>query len=76
MQKFEEEIKEEWERELLEFAKKYEKGNTKNLDKNDLIKELTIKKERKLETINSRRKERERLKTIEMVDQQAKEMVN
>lgn len=74
MQKFEEEEKEEWERALLEFTKrKYENGNIQN--KNDLIRELTIKKEKKRETINSKLKERERLLTIEMVEQQSKEMV-
>ncbi|KAF7640349.1 LIM zinc-binding domain-containing protein [Meloidogyne graminicola] len=75
MQKFEEEEKEEWERALLEFTKrKYENGNIQN--KNDLIRELTIKKEKKRETINSKLKERERLLTIEMVEQQSKEMLD
>uniref|UniRef100_A0A914NTA5 Uncharacterized protein n=1 Tax=Meloidogyne incognita TaxID=6306 RepID=A0A914NTA5_MELIC len=68
-QKVEKEFKEEWERNLIEISKKY--GNVKN---SELLKELTIKKDKKLETINFKLKERERTKTHEMVDQQAKEM--
>jgi len=55
----------------MEISKK-KYGNVKN---SELLKELTIKKDKKLETINFKLKERERTKTHEMVDQQAKEMV-
>uniref|UniRef100_A0A914LFN1 LIM zinc-binding domain-containing protein n=3 Tax=Meloidogyne TaxID=189290 RepID=A0A914LFN1_MELIC len=71
-QKVEKEFKEEWERNLMEISKK-KYGNVKN---SELLKELTIKKDKKLETINFKLKERERTKTHEMVDQQAKEMLD
>ena len=76
MRQFEEETREEWERALGEFARRYEKGQARGGDKENLLRELTLKKERKLETINSKRKERERMMTAEMVDQQAKEMLD
>lgn len=76
MQQFEEEVREEWEHALKEFARRYDKDQARGSEKEDLLRQLTLKKERKLETINSRRKERERMKTAELVDQQAKEMLD
>jgi hypothetical protein len=75
MRQFEEETREEWERALQDFARRYERGQARGGDKENLLRQLTLKKEKKLETINSKRKERERMKTAELVDQQAKEMV-
>ncbi|CAP21924.1 Protein CBR-LTD-1 [Caenorhabditis briggsae] len=73
-EQFEKENTEEWERALAEFAKKYEKGQA-NMKKDDLIRQLTIKREKKLETLHTKRKERERHQTAELVDRQAKEML-
>lgn len=88
MQEFEQETKvknfskiifkkfqEEWEKALIEFAKKYDQGHANKNQQDDLLRQLTIKRDRKLETINSKRKERERLQTAELVDLQAKEML-
>ncbi|VDM40531.1 unnamed protein product [Toxocara canis] len=72
---FEKETKEEWERALADFARKYEKGQVGNNNKEELIRHLTIKRDKKLETLHMQRKERERLQTAELVDRQAKEML-
>uniref|UniRef100_A0A0N5AH95 LIM zinc-binding domain-containing protein n=1 Tax=Syphacia muris TaxID=451379 RepID=A0A0N5AH95_9BILA len=72
---FQRETKEEWERALADFARKYEKGQVGNKNREDLIRHLTIKRDKKLETLHMQRKERERLKTAELVDRQAKEML-
>ncbi|VDK64948.1 unnamed protein product [Onchocerca ochengi] len=72
---FEKETKEEWEQALTDFARKYEKGQVGNRNKEDLIRHLTIKRDKKLETLHQQRKERERLQTAELVDRQAKEML-
>uniref|UniRef100_A0A7E4ULE6 LIM zinc-binding domain-containing protein n=1 Tax=Panagrellus redivivus TaxID=6233 RepID=A0A7E4ULE6_PANRE len=72
---FEQETKEEWEKALAEFARKFEKGQGQKNNKDELIRQLTIKREKKLETITSKRKERERHQTAELVDRQAKEML-
>ncbi|PAV63800.1 hypothetical protein WR25_26309 [Diploscapter pachys] len=73
---FESETREEWEKALADFAKKYESGLAKHKDKDDLIRHLTLKREKKLETLHSKRKERERHRTAELVDKQAKEMLD
>ncbi|CAI4221763.1 unnamed protein product [Auanema sp. JU1783] len=73
---FEHETKEEWEQALAEFARKFEKGQANSKNKDDLIRQLTIKREKKLETLHSKRRERERHKTAELVDKQAKEMLD
>src|SRR5690606_13690534 len=65
MNEFEQETKEEWEKALADFARKFEKGQASKNHKDELIRQLTIKREKKLETINSKRKERERLQTAE-----------
>uniref|UniRef100_A0A0K0EKG5 LIM zinc-binding domain-containing protein n=1 Tax=Strongyloides stercoralis TaxID=6248 RepID=A0A0K0EKG5_STRER len=76
MREFEKETKEEWEKALDEFAKKYHKGQIKeNKSKDELIRCLTLKREKKLETLNMKRRERERMKTAELVDKQAMEML-
>lgn len=62
---------EEWERALAELARKYE-GRTNKKREDDLLRQLTIKREKKLETINTKRRERERMMTAELVDQQVK----
>lgn len=54
-EEFEKENTEEWEKALAEFAKKYEKGQS-NMKKDDLIRQLTIKREKKLETLHTKRK--------------------
>uniref|UniRef100_F1KWC6 Kyphoscoliosis peptidase n=2 Tax=Ascaris TaxID=6251 RepID=F1KWC6_ASCSU len=72
---FERETKEEWERALADFARKYQKGQVGNKNKEELIRHLTIKRDKKLETLHMQRKERERLQTAELVDRQAKEML-
>ncbi|VDD88292.1 unnamed protein product [Enterobius vermicularis] len=72
---FQRETKEEWERALADFARKYEKGQVGSKNKEDLIRHLTIKRDKKLETLHMQRKERERLQTAELVDRQAKEML-
>lgn len=74
LQKFNEETKEEWEKALQDFAWRYEKGQA-DKKKDDLIRQLTIKRDKKLETITMRRKERERMKTTDLFDQQANEML-
>uniref|UniRef100_A0A914ED62 LIM zinc-binding domain-containing protein n=1 Tax=Acrobeloides nanus TaxID=290746 RepID=A0A914ED62_9BILA len=76
LNEFEHETKEEWEQALADFARKYEKGQVDRKGKEDLIRHLTIKREKKLETITHRRKERERMKTTELIDKQAEEMLN
>ena len=76
MNEFEQETKEEWEKALADFARKFEKGQASRNHKDELIRQLTIKREKKLETITSKRKERERLQTAELVDKQAKEMLD
>uniref|UniRef100_A0A1I7ZV80 LIM zinc-binding domain-containing protein n=1 Tax=Steinernema glaseri TaxID=37863 RepID=A0A1I7ZV80_9BILA len=72
---FERETKEEWEQALADFARKFEKGQVAAKNKDDLIRQLTIKRDKKLETLNVRRRERERKQTAELVDRQAKEML-
>ncbi|CAJ0587060.1 unnamed protein product, partial [Mesorhabditis spiculigera] len=74
-ERFEKDTREEWEQALADFAKKFERGQANKLQKDDLIRQLTIKREKKLETITQRRKERERHKTAELVDVQAREML-
>ncbi|CAJ0959540.1 unnamed protein product, partial [Mesorhabditis belari] len=74
-EQFERETREEWEQALAEFAKKFEKGQANKVAKDDLIRQLTIKRDKKLETITQRRRERERHKTAELVDAQAREML-
>lgn len=61
---------------MADFARKYEKGQVDKKGQEDLIRRLTIKREKKLETITHRRKERERTKTTELIDKQAEEMLN
>uniref|UniRef100_A0AC34QNY8 LIM zinc-binding domain-containing protein n=1 Tax=Panagrolaimus sp. JU765 TaxID=591449 RepID=A0AC34QNY8_9BILA len=73
---FEQETKEEWEKALADFARRFEKGQANKNHKDELIRQLTIKREKKLETITTKRKERERLQTAELVDKQAKEMLD
>ncbi|KAK6031401.1 hypothetical protein OSTOST_02450, partial [Ostertagia ostertagi] len=75
-EQFESETKEEWERALADFARKYEKGQANIRNKDDLIRQLTIKREKKLETLHSKRRERERHQTAELVDKQAREMLD
>ncbi|KAK5966308.1 LIM zinc-binding domain-containing protein, partial [Trichostrongylus colubriformis] len=75
-EQFETETREEWERALADFARKYEKGQANMLNKDDLIRQLTIKREKKLETLHSKRRERERHQTAELVDKQAREMLD
>uniref|UniRef100_A0A183CBM4 LIM zinc-binding domain-containing protein n=1 Tax=Globodera pallida TaxID=36090 RepID=A0A183CBM4_GLOPA len=76
LQRFEEETREEWEKALTEFARRYEYGHAASREKEQLLRNLTLRKERKLETITSKRKERERMRTAELVDEQAKEMMD
>lgn len=61
---------------MTEFARKYEIGQANKNQKDDLIRQLTIKRDKKLETITHRRKERERMKTTELFDKQALEMMD
>ncbi|VDN20256.1 unnamed protein product [Gongylonema pulchrum] len=68
-------VVEEWERALADFARRYEKGQVGSKNKEELIRHLTIKRDRRLETLQQQRKERERLQTAELVDRQAKEML-
>ncbi|EYC03165.1 hypothetical protein Y032_0095g2798 [Ancylostoma ceylanicum] len=75
-EQFESETREEWERALADFARKYEKGQANIRNKDDLIRQLTIKREKKLETLHSKRRERERHQTAELVDRQAREMLD
>jgi hypothetical protein len=74
LQQFNEETKQEWEKALEDFARRYDKND--KYQKDDLIRQLTIKRDRNLETLTHRRKERERMKTAELFDQQASEMLN
>lgn len=76
MHLFEQETKEEWEEALADFARRYEQGQASKNQEDDLLRQLTIKRDKKLETITSKRKERERLQTAELVDVQAKEMLD
>ncbi|KAI6242816.1 Kyphoscoliosis peptidase [Aphelenchoides fujianensis] len=76
LEQFQEETKEEWEKALADFARRYEKGVANTDQKEDLVRQLTIKRDKKLETLTHRRKERERLKTTELFDQQATEMLD
>ncbi|CAD5211670.1 unnamed protein product [Bursaphelenchus okinawaensis] len=76
LENFEEETKEEWEKALAEFARRFENGNADKNQKDDLIRQLTIKRDKKLETITHRRKERERHKTTELFEKQASEMLD
>ncbi|KAK6040520.1 thymidylate synthase [Cooperia oncophora] len=55
-EQFENETKEEWERALADFARKYEKGQANIRNKDDLIRQLTIKREKKLETLHTKRR--------------------
>ncbi|VDN59128.1 unnamed protein product [Dracunculus medinensis] len=73
--RFERETKEEWEKALADFARKYETGQVGNKNKEELIRHLTIKRDKKLETLHQQRRERERIQTAELVDRQAKEML-
>ncbi|KHJ87475.1 hypothetical protein OESDEN_12753, partial [Oesophagostomum dentatum] len=75
-EQFESETREEWERALADFARKYEKGQANMRNKDDLIRQLTIKREKKLETLHTQRRERERHQTAELVDRQAREMLD
>lgn len=75
MRQFESEVKEEWEKALADFSRRFEAGHVSENQKDELIRHLTIKRDKKLETITSKRKERERLKTAELVDHQAREML-
>ncbi|CAD6192087.1 unnamed protein product [Caenorhabditis auriculariae] len=75
-EQFENETREEWEKALADFAKKFEKGQAAAKSKDDLIRQLTIKREKKLETLHTKRRERERHQTAELVDRQAKEMLD
>ncbi|KJH44272.1 hypothetical protein DICVIV_09695 [Dictyocaulus viviparus] len=75
-EQFETETREEWEKALADFARKYEKGQANMRNKDDLIRQLTIKREKKLETLHSKRRERERHQTAELVDKQAREMLD
>lgn len=61
---------------MADFARKYEKGQVGSRNKEDLIRHLTIKRDKKLETLHQQRKERERLQTVELLDRQAKEMLD
>ena len=90
LRNFEENTKEEWERALAEFARRYEAneataaaaaaagggGGAGNAQRAKLIHQLTLRRDRALETITHRRKERERLKTTELFDRQANEMLD
>ncbi|VDM53344.1 unnamed protein product [Angiostrongylus costaricensis] len=75
-EQFETETREEWEQALADFARKYEKGQANMRNKDDLIRQLTIKREKKLETLHNKRRERERHQTAELVDRQAREMLD
>ncbi|WKX92891.1 hypothetical protein Q1695_010709 [Nippostrongylus brasiliensis] len=75
-EQFESETREEWEQALADFARKYEKGQANIRNKDDLIRQLTIKREKKLETLHHKRRERERHQTAELVDRQAREMLD
>lgn len=75
MKEFEEETREEWERALSDFAKRYEQGRANKNHEEELMRQLTIKRDQKLETIHSKRRERERMLTSDLVDKQAKEML-
>ncbi|KAI6194244.1 Lim and transglutaminase domain protein [Aphelenchoides besseyi] len=76
LEQFQEETKEEWEKALADFARRYERGSANTDQKEDLVRQLTIKRDRKLETLTHRRKERERHKTTELFDRQAVEMLD
>jgi hypothetical protein len=76
LERFNNEEKEEWEKALADFARRYERGQADKDQKDDLIRQLTIKRDKKLETMTQRRKERERMKTTELFDQQANEMID
>uniref|UniRef100_A0A914P7D5 Transglutaminase-like domain-containing protein n=1 Tax=Panagrolaimus davidi TaxID=227884 RepID=A0A914P7D5_9BILA len=76
MTEFEKETQEEWEKALQDFARRFERGQANKNHKDELIRQLTIKRDKKLETITSKRKERERFQTAELVDRQAKEMLD
>lgn len=71
MKEFEEETREEWERALTDFAKRYEQGRANKNHEEELMRQLTIKRDQKLETIHSKRRERERMLTSDLVDKQA-----
>uniref|UniRef100_A0A914W6V1 LIM zinc-binding domain-containing protein n=1 Tax=Plectus sambesii TaxID=2011161 RepID=A0A914W6V1_9BILA len=72
---FQRETKEEWERALAELARKQERGQTTEKAQVELLRHLTIKRDKKLETLHHKRKERERMQTAELVDKQAMEML-
>ncbi|CAD5216151.1 unnamed protein product [Bursaphelenchus xylophilus] len=76
LEEFQEETQEEWEKALSEFARRFENGQADKNQKEDLIRQLTIKRDKKLETITHRRKERERMKTTELFEKQASEMLD
>jgi hypothetical protein len=68
-------LQEEWERALQDLTRKYNQPDETSKAKEELIRHLTIKRERRRETMQQRRKERERTKTAELVDVQAREML-
>lgn len=68
-------FQEEWERALQDLTRKYNQPDETSKAKEELIRHLTIKRERRRETMQQRRKERERSKTAELVDIQAREML-
>jgi len=76
-------VQEEWERALNEFAAKYEKDKrskgelspSKTHARDELIRQLTIKRDKRKETMRMTLKERERSMTSDLVEKQSGEMM-
>ena len=73
-----EQIKEEWQEELEKLTSKFTNNNVNNLSKEKahLEKNMTIKLDRKKETLTRKLLEQERQATADLVDKQSKEMIN
>lgn len=72
------EIREEWEEELQKLTSRLQNNNINSLSKEKahLEKNMTIKLDRKKETLTRKLLEQERQATAELVDKQSKEMIN
>ncbi|KRY34231.1 Kyphoscoliosis peptidase [Trichinella spiralis] len=75
-QRFSEETKEEWEKALMDLARRYDQNSQKSSKaRDDLLRQLTLKRENQRETMRQRWRERERSLTADLVEKQSQEMM-
>lgn len=60
-----------------ELARRYERESSKGAKaRDDLIKQLTLKRDKQRETLHQRLRERERTMTADLIEKQSREMLD